>query len=185
MKIDNILTKIDNMFLGLNGKQSLLSKLSDIFVIKDNRNTNTTLMENILPTNNSKNNYTNLKKQTFEEICKLPAELRFIKDESFGTEYRVQFLNKFISSNNSEWWTFPNWYSSGVTVDKLWSIYEKGGYGPYSSDVYKVRFQEIEYIKARYKTMKEVYDYIMEIRKKQLEWRKRKRENENLPNIIQ
>lgn len=172
MNIHNILTKIDNLFLG----------------IKTNKFTNTQIevIKNYPSSvKNNSNNYKNQYKKNFEEICESPAELRFIKDESFGTEYKVQFLNKFISSNNSEWWTFPDWYSSGVTVDKLWSVYEKGGYGPYSSDVYEVRYSEIEYIKGQYKTMKQVYDYIMQIREKQLEWRERKQQNENLPNIIQ
>jgi hypothetical protein len=126
-----------------------------------------------------KNSLQNL---SFEEICKNLAKLRFIKDDMYDSEYNVQFWNEFLK--NPEWWYLPD-LGSGVEVSKIWSVYEKGGYGPYSSDFYRISHRQIELIKTvEFQTLGDVYRFIEQIRKRQLEWKKRSEEAEKLPKII-
>ena len=72
MNIDKILTKIDNMFLGISEKPSLMTKLGNLFVIKNNPDvsTNNTNEQNIISSNNYSRN------MNIEEICKLSYDAR-------------------------------------------------------------------------------------------------------------
>jgi 2-iminoacetate synthase ThiH len=90
MNIDTVLTKFDNMLLGLNGKPSLLSKIKDIFVIKDNPDVRTNKQSN------NTNSYNYSRNINIEEICKLPCELRFYKSEEDDDEYEVCFSSSIF-----------------------------------------------------------------------------------------
>jgi len=177
MNIDNILTKFDNMLLGLNGKPSLLSKIKDIFVIEDNPNVRTNKQSN------NTNLYNYSRNMNIEDICKLPCELKFYKIDEYSDIYEVCFLNKFLKSN--EWWYLPCDISSSVIVDEIWSIYEKGGYGAYNLGVFTTNYDDIEDVKYQFPTMQDIYNYIMAIREEQLDYRKRRDRKKQLPNIIQ
>ena len=96
---------------------------------------------------------------------------------------KQNFLNKFLKSN--EWWYLPCDISSTVTVDEIWSIYEKGGYGAYDLGIYTTDYDDIEDVKYRFSTMQDIYDHIMEIREEQLEYRERREKRKKLPSIIQ
>jgi len=107
-----------------------------------------------------------------QEECKL----RFDKDDY--SRYVVSFYHPVYK----RWWTLPE--GRHAAIHERWSLLNHGSFGAYNINKMTCSFNEIDYIKNRYKTIGDIKNYLDRMAEIYEEFQEHKRKQNELPNTI-